>query len=108
MHYKTIALELIQYQYPALHERLRSSRTLLSQMDLHATALKRYHETRMDQLTQARPGGDESQIASEALALAIEELKEDLRSESPQDGDATEPLSLDAAMSYVRRRTPPA
>jgi hypothetical protein len=108
MQYKTITLELIQDQYPALHERLRASRMLLSAADLHAAALERYHNTRMDQLFLARPGSEDSQIASEALELAIEDLKEDLRSESPTDDGSAEELSLEAAMAYLRRHTPPA
>jgi hypothetical protein len=108
MHYKTITLELLQDQYPPLHERLRQERKLLEAMELHAAALKRYHETWMDRLALAKPGNEESQIAAEALELAIEDLKEDLRSESPPDGSQTEEPSLEAAMAYLRRHTPPA
>jgi hypothetical protein len=108
MHYKTITLALIQDQYPALHERLRASRTLLTELDLHAAALKRYHQTRTEELTLARPGSEEMQIASAALELAIEDLRDDLRLESPTDDSPAAALSLDAAMNYVRRHTPPA
>jgi hypothetical protein len=108
MHYKTIVLELLQEQYPKLHDQLRASRTLLSTIDLQAAALKRYHEDRMDQIAQAKPGREESQIASEALELALEDLRDNLPSESATDDDATEPLSLDAAMAFIRNHTPPA
>jgi hypothetical protein len=104
MKYKTIVLELLQ-QDPALHNRLRASRTLLSTMDLQATALKRYHETWMDRLSQAKPDRDPSQIASEAMELALEDLRENLPSGSETNG--VEELSLDAAMNYIRRHTPP-
>ena len=43
MLYKTIVLELIQEQ-PALHERLRTSRTLLPTMNSYASELKTSHE----------------------------------------------------------------
>ena len=40
-------------------------------MDAYATELKASHEAWKEQLSQARPGSDPSQIASEALELAI-------------------------------------
>jgi hypothetical protein len=104
MHYKTIVLEFIQEQHPKLHDKLRASRTLLSAVNLQAAALKRYHETWMDRLSQAKPDSDQSQIASEALELALEDLREDLPSESPPDG--TDEFSLDTAMESIRRHTP--
>ena len=105
MQYTTITLEFIQEQ-PELHERLRASRTLLSTVELQATALKRYHETWMDQLSQAKPGSDPTQIASEALELAMEDLRENLSSGS--QASEAEPLSLDEAMTYLRRHSQPA
>ena len=80
--YKTIALELIQEQ-PELYEQLRSSKRLLPAMDAYAIELKASHEAWKDRLSQARPGSDPSQIASEALELAIEELRDRLPSASP-------------------------
>ena len=106
MHYKTIALELLQAEYPELHRRLKSSRTLLAALDGYASALKRRHEAAMERLEQARPDSDQAQIASEAFELAIEDLRETLRAGSPPS-DAG-PLSLEAAMAYVKRHTPPA
>jgi hypothetical protein len=105
MQYKTIALGLIQEQ-PALYERLRSSKRLLPTMDAYAIELKASHEAWKDQLGQARPGSDPGQTASEAMELAIKELQGRLSSESPVD--ETEPLSLDAAMNFLRRHSPPA
>ena len=55
-------------------------------------------------LCQARPGSDPSQIASEALEMALKELEDRLPSASPQNDH--EPLSLDAAMAFIRRHTP--
>ena len=60
----------------------------------------------MDQLSQAKPGSDPSQIASEALELAMEDLRDDLPSAS--QASEAEPLSLDAAMNFLRRHSPPA
>ena len=105
--YKTIVLELIQQEYPALHERLRSNRMLLQAMNDYAIALRSSHLTWMDELRQANPGFDESQLSSEALEMAIRELKDALPSESPT-GDGEDGLSLDSVMSLIRRHTPPA
>jgi hypothetical protein len=105
MQYKTIALGLIQEQ-PALYERLRSSKRLLPAMDAYAIELKASHEAWKEQLGQARPVSDPSQIASEAMELATAELQDRLSSESPTD--ESEALSLDAAMNFLRRHSPPA
>jgi len=105
MQYKTIALELIQEQ-PTLYEQLRSSKRLLPAMDAYAIDLKTIHKTWKQAIASKRPGGDPSQIAAEALELAIQELRELLPSESPKDEEET--LSLDAAMTFIRRHTPPA
>ena len=106
MHYKTIALELIQDQFPALHERLKKERTLLQALEFYARGLKASHEVQKVLLAQTRPGSNTAQIRSEALELAIEELKEALSSAMPQEDDRAEPLSLDAAMTFLRRHTP--
>jgi hypothetical protein len=104
--YIMICQELLQEQYPSLHERLRSSRTLLSTLELQAAALKRYHEDRMDRLTQARPDLDPTMIASQALELALQDLRGDLPCESPPSGSEMESLSLDEAMASLRQATP--
>jgi hypothetical protein len=104
-HYKTIALELIQEQ-PELYERLRSSKRLLPAMDAYAIDLKAIHEEWMNMIRHQSPDSDPSQIASETLEIAVLVLRGLLRSESEQS-DA-EPLSLDAAMTYLRQHTPPA
>jgi hypothetical protein len=107
MQYKTIVLGMLQEQYPALHERLRVSRTLLQAMNDYAASLKRHHDSWIDQLSVARPENDPIQIASQALELAIEDLRDDLPSES-EPTDAEETFSLDAAIASIRRHTPPA
>ena len=55
MLYKTIVLELPR-ERPALHERLRASRTPLSTMNRYETELKAGHESWMEQLGLERPG----------------------------------------------------
>jgi hypothetical protein len=103
--YKTIALGLIQEQ-PELYERLRSSKRLLPAMDAYATELKTSHEAWKEQLSESRPVSDPSQTASEALEIACKILEERLSSASPPN--ETEALSLDAAMSFIRKHSPPA
>ena len=104
MHYKTIVLELIE-QRPEMHEQLRKQRKLLETVELYAKELKASHEAWKDQLSQTRPGSDPSQIASEALELALKELEDSLPAMSPPD--ASEPLSLEDAMAFICRHTPP-
>jgi hypothetical protein len=88
MQYKTIALELICSR-PKLHEQLRVSRTMLQAVDQYALSLKDFHESWMEQLRQTRPGSDPSQIASEALELALQDLQETLPNESADSDEAT-------------------
>ncbi len=106
MQYKTIILELIQDR-PELYEQLRSTKRLLPAMDAYAIELKDSHDAWKDQLYQAMPGYDPSQIAIAALELALEDLQESLRSASPPD-ETEAPIFLDGAMNYLRRHTPPA
>ena len=52
---------------------------------LYARELKTSHEAWKETLSQARPGSDPSQIASEALEMALKELEDRLPSASPPD-----------------------
>jgi hypothetical protein len=105
MLYKTMVLELIQ-QRPELHEQLRKDRMLLPMLEFCARRLKASHEARKEVLSQARPGSDPSQIASEALEIALQDLQVCLQAESPP-GDS-ELISLEDAMAFLRKHTPPA
>jgi hypothetical protein len=100
MLYKTIVHELLQQQ-TELHEQLRLTRRLKPTLETCAKELKASHEAWKQRLSQASPGSDVSQIASEALEIAITELQDRLPSVfSPPDYG--ESLSLEAAMTYVR------
>ena len=105
MQYKTMVLELIQ-ERPELHDQLRKSRILLPTMERYASELKTRHEAWKNILPQTKPGSDPSQIASEALEIALKELEDSLDSASPPD--ESEPISIEAAMAFLRRHTPPA
>jgi hypothetical protein len=101
MQYKTIVLELLK-ERTQLHEQLRKERKLLPTIERHARELRKSHQAWKTFLAQARPGSDKSQIASEALEIALKELEDRLPSVSRSDD---EPLFLDAAMLFLRRPT---
>ena len=103
--YRTIILELLQEQYPTLHDQLKASRTLLATLDRLAADLRAAHFAWMDELRQANPGRDPAQISGEALELAIQHLQGDLPPEStPTDAEGI--FSLEAAMASIRPPTP--
>jgi hypothetical protein len=105
MQYKTIVLELLQ-QRPQIYDRLIEHRTLLATLNLYASQLRTRHLAWRDHLSQTKPASAESQIASEALELALQELDCRLPYGSPQD--EADPLTLDAAMAFIHGHTPPA
>ena len=76
---------------------------LLPTLETYAKELKTSHEAWKETLSQAKPGSDPSQIASEAMEMALKELEDRLPSASPQD--ESEALSLDEAMAFIRRHT---
>ena len=104
MRYKTIVLELLQ-ERAELYEALGKSNTLLSTLDRFSAELKASHEAWKSRLLQARPGSNESQIASEALEIALKEFQDRLPSRN--NSDESEPLSLAEAMAFIRAHTPP-
>jgi hypothetical protein len=105
MQYKTMVLELLQ-QHPEIHQQLLSKRTLLATMELYARELKSSHGAWKTRLCQALPGSNPSQIASEALEIALWELEYVVQSEFPPE--ESEPLTLEGAMAFLRGHSPPA
>ena len=103
--YMTIVLELLE-QRPEIHEQLRQERKLLATAARYAEELKCLHQAWTEQLAQARPDSDDSQISSQALELALQELQDSLPSALVQGENG--PLPLDEAMAFLRRHTPPA
>ena len=102
MHYKTIILEMLE-QRPKMREELRQSRKLLPTLEFYASELRDSHEDWKDRLLQAKPESDPSQIAGEAMELALKDLEDRLPSESNQG--ESEALSLDQAMAHLSRHT---
>lgn len=105
MQYKTIVLHLLE-QNPQMYEQMRRQRKMLPTLEYHARELKTLHEAWKEIMSRAKPGSDESQIAAEALEMAIQDLQERLSGGSLPDENQT--LSLDEAMAYIRRHTQPA
>ncbi len=107
MHYRTIVLELLEEQFPALHRQLRENQTLLESVNRCAADLKACHEYWMHYLDRTRPQSDPRLVKSEAMELALKELQDALRLASPPNGNATTGvLALNDAMTLLRRRMP--
>ena len=104
MRYKTIVLELIRLR-PNLHDRLASSGRLTSTMEELTVQLRDNHLELTEQLREARPGSAEVQLRTEAMEIAVSDLEQILPDESPENDEAV--FSLDEAMAYVRKHTPP-
>ena len=101
MQYKTIVLELCNNGRRCTSS--SQSRQLLPTMELYAQGTEDQPRSLEGDAAQAKPGSDPSQIASEAMEMALKELEDRLPSGSPPDGQ--EALSLDAAMAFIRRHT---
>ena len=101
MLYNTIVHELLLAR-AELHEQLRLTRRLKPTLETCAKELKASHEAWKERLSQEKWGSDPSQLSSEALEMAIQELVD--RLPSGQEGE-DETLSLDQAMAYVRNPT---
>ena len=101
MTYKTICMELLE-QRPEIYDRLRKSRTLLPTLNRMTGELKARHQTWKQELQATRPGSD-SQIADEAMELAVQEMEDRLSADSGEEALDF----LDAAMAWLRP-TPPA
>jgi len=102
MQYKKIVLELLQ-QRTEMHDQLRKERKLLLAMEQFARELKTSHQAWKEQLSELKPESDPSQIASEAMEMAVKELEDRLPPVSPPESN--EELSLDGAMAFIRRHT---
>jgi hypothetical protein len=105
MLYKTIILRLLE-DHPVIHERLRMEQALLPTLEHQARQLKARHEELLDLFSLTSPGIAASQTTEAAMEMAVSELEQRLANDSlpPEVG----PLSLDAAMEYLRRHSQPA
>ena len=102
MMYKTICLQMIQDR-PEMYDQLLSNRSLLSTLDRLSSELRTSHQKWKELLSQAKPGGSESQIASEALEMALQQLASSFESPPAQEDES---FPLDAAMAFIRPTQP--
>ena len=100
MQYKTMTLELLMGR-TELYEQLRLTHRLLPMLETLARELRASHATWKEILAQEKPESHPSQIASEALELALKELQDGLPPASPPDEETP-----DAAIAFVRSHTP--
>jgi hypothetical protein len=107
MQYKTIMLELLR-QSPALHQELRTRKQLLPALNRYASELKDRHTYWMSRLSQERPESAPEQITSEAMEIAVQEMRDALPDDLPPNSPLPEPFSLDAAMASLHPPTLPA
>ena len=102
MQYKTITLELLR-ERTELYEQLRLTHKLLPTLETWAAELKASHENWKQTLAAVKPGSEPSQLASEAMEMALKELEDRLASVSPPEEQ--EQLSLEKAMAFVQSHT---
>jgi hypothetical protein len=88
------------------HRQLTQSRTLLRTLDQLATALSHCHAEWMEALRARNPTSDRTQLSNQAMERATQQLRDSLSHVSEASGQ--EPLSLEAAMEFIRRHTPAA
>ncbi len=102
MQYKTICLQMIQDR-PEMYNRLLSNRTLLPTLERFARQLRSSHQNWKERLLRAKPGSSDSQIASEALELALRQLGLSSASLPPEED---QPFPLEDAMAFIRHTQP--
>jgi predicted DNA-binding protein len=66
-----------------MYERLRCQRMVMTALDQYARELKNRHQRWKEQLGRTRPGSA-SQIASEALELALKDMEDRLSPDSDE------------------------
>jgi tRNA nucleotidyltransferase (CCA-adding enzyme) len=103
MLYQTIVLELLR-QRPRLHRQLRRDRQMLKTVHRFANQLKDSHEVWKTDLTRVNPDRDPLQIRNEAMEKALQELVTCLPAEPGRN--TAGPLSLEEAMTFIRKATP--
>jgi hypothetical protein len=86
MRYKTIVLALLEAN-PTLHSRLKAQRQVLATMDRLALELRSQHHEQMRILQERSPASDPRVISSQALELALEELRASPLLNESEDND---------------------
>jgi hypothetical protein len=95
-HFKTIMLGILEEN---------GRKPSMEELDRYSMLLKSSHADWKGHLKQENPNQPDGQIASEALELAIMDLQDCLASGSLPEETLGLPLSLDAAMVFIRNQT---
>jgi hypothetical protein len=101
MLYRTILLHHIQ-ELPHLYDRLLKERTLLTTLDRYAGELRESYQAWQRRIRMKEPAKAESQIASEAIKLALVGLK--IASPSEPLQSSASPLTLSGAIAFLNRQ----
>ena len=103
--YQTLALQLIR-AYPLVHYSIKEQNLLVDTIMKEAKLLEQRHRILQEQLSLAQPDSDPISIESAALEIALKELQDRLAlGLPPADQEA---LSLEGAMAFLKKATPPA
>jgi hypothetical protein len=79
--YKTIVLEFLKEQHPALYQQLDIKRQLRRMANAYAAYLKSKHIAWRDSLLPGGHWGTPSQVSRQALEIALEDMHESFRNE---------------------------
>lgn len=102
MQYRTIVLGLI-HRHSQTYQQLCNNRRLLPTADLYAEQLRATHQDWKGRLAKANPDCSPLQLDGESLELAIRDLENYLVAHF--QANESDPVSLDTAMAFIRRRT---
>ncbi|MEZ6129177.1 MAG: hypothetical protein R3C59_10885 [Planctomycetaceae bacterium] len=100
MQYKTMVMELLE-ENERLREKLRGEGKLLTVLDVLAGNLRRRHRELMGEMQGSRTDGGFSGISSEALEIAVQEMRDRMTAFS----DCDEIMDLDQIMREVVRHS---
>lgn len=101
--YMTIVLELLE-QRPGISDPLRKQGKLPATVERLAWQLRTSHQDWKETLQRSKPNSDPSQIASEAMELAVRQMEDHLLLAFPPDDQKER--SPDEAIVSIRAHTP--
>jgi hypothetical protein len=103
LHYKGIILEWL-VEHPAVYRRLLKKRLLKTTLKVYASKLMERHYVWQRRLAHMNPPRELSQLADDALPVALKELEYSLLAGLPPE--QVKPLPMLEAMALVKRRSP--
>ena len=100
MQYKTMVMELLE-ENNGLREKLHADGMLLAALDVLAGNLRERHRELMGEMQGSRTDGGFSGISSEALEIAVQEMRDRMTAYS----DCDETIDLDQLMREIVRHS---